>query len=76
MTPTVAQHRDQADGTVTVEFTAADKTWTETYPDRRTASIESKLVMFPGTSREWLEKMHTRPTRQRLLGGLTKDLLR
>lgn len=57
--PLSSHSQTNTDGTVTVTY-ARDGKWTETitYPDRRTASIESMLMMFPGTSREWLESMH------------------
>lgn len=56
---TSCQHED-APGTHTVHYrTRAGLTFLSvTYPSKREASIQSLMVMFPGSSRSWLERMH------------------
>lgn len=59
-TPTVAQHHDNDDGTVTVTYSGPGYVAQAiTYESKRDASIESTLQLFPGTSRDWLERMHS-----------------
>lgn len=55
--PSSAKHTWHDDGTVTVVYSDGRAIL---YPSPRDASIESSLIMFPGTSREWLERMHDR----------------
>lgn len=65
-TPTSAQHEWHDDGTVTVTYLReGERIGAVTYPSSRDASIESSLRLFPGTSREWLERVH-RPMDRRL----------
>lgn len=60
-TPTSAQHNDKEDGTVVVVyFREGEWLGALRYDSKREASIESTRRLFPGTSREWLERMHAR----------------
>jgi len=66
-TPSIAQHSTNEDGSVSVAYfthKGEGKVLVEdvTYADKRTASIEATLRLFPGTSREWLERMHAAVT--------------
>lgn len=53
-----AQHRTQPDGTVQVTYDIDGEIFVEEYGSQRSASIEATLILFPGTSRDFLERMH------------------
>lgn len=58
---TSSKSETNADGTVTVTYFEEGQTVpadTVTYPDSRTASIESMMVHFPNTDREFLVRAH------------------
>lgn len=54
MTPTIAKHDPQPDGTVIVHYNNGEDI---AYSSQREATIECWLKLFPGTSREWLEEV-------------------
>lgn len=63
--PNSAKHKRNEDGTVSVTYGLnGEELETVIYGDSREASIESSLKLFPGTSREWLERVHAKDSKR------------
>lgn len=64
--PTIAKSIDHEDGTVTIAYSGEqlrpEDYFEATYADRGTANVESLLILFPGTSRSFLEGCRKNPS--------------